>query len=319
LRTWLARAVGLVFWAALTTSPAAQERLDETPRIAVISAFAPELAALQSAATDIQVEVAGPTAFVTGRLEGRPVVMLLSGMSMVNAALRAQQVLDRFHVTAIVVSGIAGGVDPALSVGDVVAPERWAQPQESVMARETAPGVFTPPADEALAAAPFAAFGMWFPKTVEVSRMPGQVERRTWFPADPGLLAAARRAAPGTTLARCAGPELCLKSPPRIVVGGAGVSSQAFVDNAALRAWLSRAFEAQVLDMESAAIAQVAYLNATPFIAFRSLSDLTGGDPGANQWSVFVRLAAANSASVVRSFLRALPDPADAPAQPAAK
>jgi adenosylhomocysteine nucleosidase len=85
------------------------------------------------------------------------------------------------------------------------------------------------------------------------------------------------------------------------------VSGQSFVDNAAFRDWAHRTFDARVLDMESAAVAQVAYVNATPFIAFRSLSDLAGGDPGQNQARVFFQLASDNSAAVVRAFLRALP------------
>ena len=56
-----------------------------------------------------------------------------------------------------------------------------------------------------------------------------------------------------------------------------------------------------------AAIAHVAYSNEKPFIAFRSLSDLAGGDPGENQWATFVQLASGNSAAVVLAFLEALP------------
>jgi adenosylhomocysteine nucleosidase len=79
------------------------------------------------------------------------------------------------------------------------------------------------------------------------------------------------------------------------------------VDNAALRLWLSSSFDARCVDMESAAVAQVAESNGVPFIAFRSLSDLAGGDPGANQAPVFFQFAADNSAAAVRAFLRAAP------------
>ena len=44
---------------------------------------------------------------------------------MVNAAMNTQLVLDRFNVTHIVFSGIAGGVNPSLNIGDVVVAERW--------------------------------------------------------------------------------------------------------------------------------------------------------------------------------------------------
>ena len=56
--------------------------------------------------------------------------------------------------------------------------------------------------------------------------------------------------------------------------------------------------------METAAVAQVAALNRVPFLGFRSLSDLAGGGPGANEMRTFGRLAADNSAAVLRAFLR---------------
>ena len=47
----------------------------------------------------------------------------------------------------------------------------------------------------------------------------------------------------------------------------------------------------------------VAYANGVPFIAFRSLSDLAGGDQGANEIRTFFQLASDNSAAVVQRFL----------------
>ena len=89
----------------------------------------------------------------------------------------------------------------------------------------------------------------------------------------------------------------------RFVVGGNGVSGQAFIDNAAFRQYVFATFNARVLDMESAAVAMVAYANGVPFIAFRSLSDLAGGGEGANEIRTFFRLASDNSAAVVQRFL----------------
>jgi len=287
-------------------SPALAQRLDETPRTAVISAFGPEMTALKAATADRREYVQAGATFTTGTLEGKPVVLFLSGMSMVNAAMTTQAALDRFRVTRVVFSGIAGGVDPALDVGDVVVAEQWAQYLENALAREVAPGKFEPPQGELLATEKLAPFGMMYPRGVVVTRAPGQVERRVWFPADPAMLNTAREVAGTVKLKRCVA-ERCLAKEPRVVVGGNGVSGQSFVDNAAVRTWAYDAFGAKVLDMESAAVAQVAYVNGTPFIAFRSLSDLAGGDPGKNQALTFFQLASDNSASVVRAFLAALP------------
>ena len=99
--------------------------------------------------------------------------------------------------------------------------------------------------------------------------------------------------------------DRCLEKQPRIVGGGSG---GAFIDNTAFRNWAFETFGARVLDMESAAVAHVAYANGVPFIAVRSLSDLAGGGEGANQLEVFLGLAAGNAASVVKALLRAMPD-----------
>ena len=98
----------------------------------------------------------------------------------------------------------------------------------------------------------------------------------------------------------------CLREPPTVVVGGPGVSGGAFVDNAAFRGWAFETFGARVLDMESAAVAHVAYANGVPFIAVRSLSDLAGGGGGANQMEAFLGLAAGNAAAVVKALLKAM-------------
>ena len=59
------------------------------------------------------------------------------------------------------------------------------------------------------------------------------------------------------------------------------------------------------MDQETAAIAQVAYTNGAPFIAFRSLSDLAGGRDGPNQARQLAALAAGNAARVALAFLEA--------------
>ncbi|MGR4862644.1 5'-methylthioadenosine/S-adenosylhomocysteine nucleosidase [Caulobacter sp. LARHSG274] len=277
--------------------------LDATPRTAVISAFPPELVALEAATSDRHEYAAAGVRYVTGVLEGKPVVLFLSGVSMVNAAMTTQAALDRFQITRIVFSGVAGGADPQLDVGDVIAPETWAQSSEMAYAREI-PGGFAPP--QGLTAG-LPAFGMMYPRPVRAQRDPAQPpEEHLSFPADPALLAVARRVAERVTLQRCAADQ-CLAKPPKVVVGGAGASGPVFVDNAAFRQYAHATFGARVLDMESAAVAQVAYVNGTPFIAFRSLSDLAGGDPAGNQFPIFLRFAAANSATVVKAFVKALP------------
>jgi len=277
-------------------------RLDETPRIAVMSAFEPELTLLlRQLQTPVKHRING-VEFSTGTLQGKPVVLFLSGISMVNASMNTQLVLDRFNVQAIVFSGIAGGVNPGLHIGDVSVPAQWGQYLEVLMARETAPGRYAiPPRMEAQTLAPF---GMLHPRPVETrtAANPAPV-RKFWFAVDPKMLEVARSLGP-IALESCKA-DVCLTHKPQLMVGGNGVSGQAFVDNAAFREYAFKTFSANVLDMETAAVGMVAYSNSVPYIAFRSLSDLAGGGEGANEMVTFMSIAADNSAKVLLAFLAA--------------
>ena len=306
-------ALGLMLFAGPLAYAAEGAADDSTSRVAVMSAFEPEWQSLKAAVADPKTVTINGKSFVTGRLDGQDVVLFLSGVSMVNAAMTTQAALDRFHVRAIVFSGIAGGVDPGLSIGDVVIADRWGEYLEAVFARKTDDGWDLPP----FADKDFANFGMIFPQNVQVtSARSSEIESRVWFPVDTGLLDLARRATAAVDLRDCAQPTACLSKPPRVIVGGSGVSGMAFVDNADFRKYAFDSFHASVLDMESAAVAHIAYVNDVPFIAVRSLSDLAGGGEGANEMATFFGLAAENSTRVVRALLEAMPRPA--PSEPLA-
>jgi len=297
---------------ALLASPALAKKTDKTPRTIVMTAFAPEWESLVHLVARPREHRINGLTFLTGEMAGKPVLLMQSGVSMVNAAMNTQLALDRFTIKRIVFSGIAGGVDPSLSIGDVVVPAGWAQYLEVSFARQTANGWITPePVDEI--APPN--YGMMFPRGVRMGNAAEPVRRHYDFAVDPKLLDLARTVAARVTLRRCvearapaATPPACLAEAPKIVVGGTGVSAGVFADNAEFRTYLFGAWKARVLDMESAAVQQVAYANGVPAIAFRSLSDLAGGDAGENQMNTFMTLAAVNSAEVVRAFVAALPD-----------
>jgi adenosylhomocysteine nucleosidase len=291
--------------AAAPIGAIAAELLDAKPRIAVVSAFEPEWQALKSELSEASEHRVNGRAFITGKLAGKDVVLFLSGVSMVNAAMNTQIALDRFSLTSVVFSGIAGGVDPTLSIGDVVIADQWGQYLEAVFARETSEGFAIPPWMQKQG---FAGYGMIVPRSVGVTRENAPAgEERFWFPSDPALLDAARKVAAKLDLVDCVEENKCLAQKPEIIVGGNGVSGQAFVDNAKFREYVLATFQAKVLDMESAAVAHVAYSNGVPFLAVRSLSDLAGGGEGANEMATFMGLASKNSAAVVTAILKEIP------------
>ncbi|RZN24907.1 phosphorylase [Bradyrhizobium sp. Leo121] len=300
---WLALLL-LASLTLLTDRAAAAEQVDPTPRIAIISAYSPEWLALKNAMSATRTEIIADVTYIVGRLEGKDVVLFLSGVSMVNAAMTTQGAIDHFKIRRIVFSGIAGGINPSLSPGDVVVADRWSEYLESVFARQ----------DGARWSIPnwlgktLPNYGMIFPRAVGIAH-PGErePEKRFWFDVDPTMLEIARSVAPKVELKACLNPDVCGTTRPRVVVGGAGVSGPAFIDNAEFRKWIYDTFKASLVDNESAPVAHVAYSNHIPFIAFRGLSDLAGGDAGENTENELEHLASDNAAAVVKAFLRALP------------
>lgn len=60
------------------------------------------------------------TTFNCGTIEGVDVVVVRSGVGMVNAALCVQILVSDFHASCIINTGVAGSLDSAIDIGDVV-------------------------------------------------------------------------------------------------------------------------------------------------------------------------------------------------------
>ena len=154
---WPALALLLAFSLFLWPAPAAAAPIqgacsggtDAAPRIALISAFSGEadrfIDEMQLDDGDNAFEgcvMINGHRFATGRLRGQDVVVVLTNISIVNATMVTQLALERFKVSAIVFSGIAGGIgglganddNPATPneapIGSVVIPRRWGFHQE---------------------------------------------------------------------------------------------------------------------------------------------------------------------------------------------
>lgn len=273
------------------------------PPVGILSAFEPEWDALHAVLTDVETLTLNGIPAAAGRFEGRDAVVMMCGMSMVNAAMTAQLMIDRFAPSSLLMSGIAGSIDPALNIGDVVIPGAWAQSLEVVMGRQgpdgfAAPGWLTWTAD-------LPGFGMMLPNRVIVGNAGARPAPKLWFDADPRLLAVAATLE-GAELRDHTDDGQALHHVPRVHVGGNAVSGPAFVDNAAYRDYLASAFGARIADMESAAVAHVAFANRVPFLCVRSVSDLAGAGGDSNEMMTFMRLAAENSVRVLACFIKAL-------------
>ena len=68
----------------------------------------------------------------------------------------------------------------------------------------------------------------------------------------------------------------------KLHVGGNGVTGSVFLDNREYRKWTREVFNAEVTEMESAAIGQVCTVNDVDWVIIRAISDLAGGQEGVN-------------------------------------
>ena len=310
---------------ALPTAAAPKCAGDCAPRIGIVSAFGAEADLLVAETRSRRTQTIAGQRFTTGVLRGNRVVIVLSGVSMVNAALTKERLVDHFRIERLVLSGIAGGIDPARRVGDVIVPESWAMPMEVYWSHDDAlPAPCGAPGELGClglriarpdGSSPSSYRGLVVRENRVTSAQSGAAGEFVFdYRVDPAMLAVARSLAPA--LDRCGpkarsasgiDPKLCVAAQPDVVVGGRGVSGTAFVADAAYRSYLFEQLHAQCVDMETAALAHVARANGVPFIAFRSLSDLAGAEGfNADVAALFASgLAERNAAAVTLAFLAA--------------
>ena len=96
-------------------------------KIGIIGAMDSEVTMLQEALADAQIcEYAGMR-FCAGKLQGTDTVVVKCGIGKVNAAMCVQLLKDRFDVTHIINTGVAGALSPELDIGDIVISEEAVQ------------------------------------------------------------------------------------------------------------------------------------------------------------------------------------------------
>lgn len=217
-----------------------------------------------------------------GTLSGRSIILAETGVGMTNAAMTTQTLIDRYSPRCLLLTGIAGGIDTAVSIGDITAPSIWIEHDYGYLGANE----FEPESLKIFDAAL------------------GKLARAREFYADGSLLAIALKI-PVDSLAM----STINGRTPQLIIGGVGVSGNQFIDNKEHRAWLSAEFSALLTDMESAAVAQVCTVNGLPFLIFRSASDLAGGSGSSTadtEIKEFFTVAAKNSATVLLAFLELL-------------
>ena len=88
--------------------------------IGIIGAMEEEVAALKEAMDIQEVYEKASMTFCKGTLCGKDVVVVRSGIGKVNAGICAQILADKFDVKVLINTGIAGSLNAAIDIGDMV-------------------------------------------------------------------------------------------------------------------------------------------------------------------------------------------------------
>ncbi len=272
--------ISLVLLLALSFSC---QRICQKPEVAILFAFGQEGKLLRNRMELTDSSSLSGRVFWEGRLQGMDVVVVESGVGMTNAAMIAQLLIDNYSPEKIIFTGICGGIDPANHIGDVVIPEKWVTHDYGIYNRDG-----------------------FSPESIRVS-LPGESEKKNvmFFSVDQNLLETAKLSAQKARESfKSIGERI-----PEVRVGGIGASGNSFIDQEEKRTWLKDRLNAQIVDMESAAVVQVANINGVPILVIRSCSDLAGGSGSSTaqeELSRFFEVAADNSAMLVLELLSSL-------------
>ena len=219
--------------------------------LGVISALPEEFAHLSDRSGRAQ-EIGG-LSFWPGEIAGREAVFVESGAGKVNAGVATSLLLDRFACRALMLCGVAGGLDPALGVGDVVVGLSNTQHDFGVHREDNF-------------------------RTIQPGSRPSLGQE--WTPGYPVAEATAARlrgALDGLVLEML--PESVGVGQRRPAVHfGAILTGDCFVNSEPLRRRLHAEFKAHAVEMEGGAVAQVArrWGDDIAVVNVRCLSDLAG-------------------------------------------
>lgn len=247
---------------------------DSTParpalRLGLVSALREEQQGLIEAMASRQTHTSGMREYTAGSLWGVDCVCVLSRIGKVAAAATTATLIERFGVTHVLFTGVAGGADPSARVGDIVVADSLVQHD--------------------MDASPL------FP------RFEVPLTGLSSFSTDCGLtdlVAEAARNFVGHDLERAVGAHdralFRLNAPA--VLRGMVASGDEFISGSTRLAELKSALPPLLaVEMEGAAVAQVCFEFGLPFAVVRTVSD-GAGETAAHDFMRFVQSVASRYA-----------------------
>ena len=241
-----------------------------TSPVAILGAFDEEVTILEAQLANPKAHTIEGIQFLTGTLNEQKVVIARTGVGKVNAAMTATLIIEHFRPNQVIFTGVAGGLNPDLQIGDIVIAEKTAQHDLGRL------------------------------ESAEIENMgaknPLNGQRNpVFFPADSELLQIAETALAGIELTPFQGDQG--QRYPQIIKGTV-VTGDVFVASEIKKAALHKNLGADAVEMEGAAVAQICWQHSVPCLVIRSLSDNAGAN-ASEDFRKYYKIAARNSAALV--------------------
>ena len=107
----------------------------------IICAMEIEAARILAASTVISEERALGTLYCRAEIGGVPIIVVVCGIGKALAAAATQRLIDRYAVTSVINTGVAGALAPGVSVGDIIIASSLVQHDADTTAIGDPPGL----------------------------------------------------------------------------------------------------------------------------------------------------------------------------------
>jgi len=229
-------------------------------RIGIICAIPNELRYFNF--TEIPIQKIAERTFYKGSHDKHELILVQSGLGKVNAAVVSTLLIEKFECELLLFSGVAGGIDPGIEIGEVIIGESLIQYDYGTLKnRELLP---------------------FRPGSIPTGESKNELE----YSLDPKIKHKIKVSLPNVRM-------------------GIILTGDVFLQCEETQKELFEKYGAQAIDMEGAAVAQVAEQFGIPAIVVRCLSDLAGAD-SQKLSSKFLNMAAKRSFNTAQRILKIL-------------
>ena len=229
-------------------------------RIGIICAIPNELRYFNF--TEIPIQQFGERTFYKGSHDKHELILVQSGLGKVNAAVVSTLLIEKFECELLLFSGVAGGIDPGIEIGEVIIGESLIQYDYGTLKnRELLP---------------------FRPGSIPTGESKNELE----YSLDPKIKHKIKVSLPNVRM-------------------GIILTGDVFLQCEETQKELFEKYGAQAIDMEGAAVAQVAEQFGIPAIVVRCLSDLAGAN-SQKLSSKFLNMAAKRSFNTAQRILKIL-------------